>query len=453
MKMSVALHYIFLYNGIEILKDKRLVYLLDDYGVFGNKSWGRQILFKLIEESYLYDLTMTTSRDKRTLSVQTFLNRTGYDKTRTINIIHVIHKAVYDFSTELKYRALKHMDINRLRDSAEANNMEYSPDGKILLYYANVQNEISDNCVMISIDSFYGNKLKIPSSVKYISEDISFDDDIEIINESPYFKLENGLFMTADKRRLIKCLSRSAIVEIPKETEAIDMYAFPRNIMFSQGVSFIGRVAPYMVKINNTILKPFYCDEVDIIASSLYIREYLIRCGINADKIYTNVYVDSCGVIYSADKKILICYPQNLNYTRYEILDTCERIGDYAFCCEGLYEWDAVEVDIEGVDFSKWRESRRLNKNVKKEILYLNQLFNDDDYDIIKYLQGTSLEVIKIPRNVHYIGENALLGLTKLREIEVDSDDMISIIKLLLDYDANIYNYNLLKSVKFVCCE
>ena len=42
-------------------------------------------------------------------------------------------------------------------------------------------------------------------------------------------------------------------------------------------------------------------------------------------------YIDPYGISYSADRKVLLDFPHTLNIQEYEIISTCEIIGDDAF--------------------------------------------------------------------------------------------------------------------------
>lgn len=118
-------------------------------------------------------------------------------------------------------------------------------------------------------------------------------------------------------------------------------------------------------------------------------------------------YIDPYGISYSADRKVLLDFPHTLNIQEYEIISTCEIIGDDAF---------KVDVDPGGsID-----ELRYIGNQLKKLFFPKNLMRIGRNA-----LAGCrNLESLYIPESVKDISDNALAGCTNILSIRVDERNL-----------------------------
>lgn len=214
-----------------------------------------------------------------------------------------------------------------LKDSFNEDGCVYSADGKRLLKYDGMYGDITVSVrpVLTVCDNAFRDafleKVIFPDTLEVIGEDAIPTCDIEL--DSPFFIIQDGILMTADKKRIIRKLKYGrAIFDIPEEVCHIDKNAF----------SWDGEVAaPYFFRLSNPYINHFDTNFAKFIVPNRIVKSQLQRVGFNEDVIVGDVFEDKFGVIYSADRKTLLCYPRELPYYVYEILPECENIGQFAF--------------------------------------------------------------------------------------------------------------------------
>uniref|UniRef100_UPI0025B74176 leucine-rich repeat protein n=1 Tax=uncultured Duncaniella sp. TaxID=2768039 RepID=UPI0025B74176 len=219
----------------------------------------------------------------------------------------------------------------------------------------------------------YLEKVIIPETVQVIGEDSLPACDIEL--RSPYFTIEDGILMTSDKKRIIRKLKyERAIYNIPEEVCHIDKNAF----------SWYGEVAaPYFFRVPNPYINHFDTISAKLIISNAIAKTQLQKSGFSEEDIIVgNVFEDKMGVVYSADKKTLLCYPRELPYSVYEILSECENIAQFAFVG-----------------------------------------YEDPDDDGSVFLYGNSLKALMLPKHLKNIGSYSLTGLYYLKVIILNRNE------------------------------
>lgn len=203
----------------------------------------------------------------------------------------------------------------------------YSSDGMRLLKYDGYWDdeliiEIRDVAVICdNAFSYIFKKIILPETLRIIGSNALPHCEIE--SKSPYFIVEDGILYTADKKRIIvNCSNSEAVFEIPHEVSQIDTNAFRLEDEEYR--------APYYLKLSSPIVNLFNYDK--IIAPDRIVASGLQSKGFNLeDIIIDDIFVDKFGVVYSSNKKTLLCYPRELKYKSYEILASCEHISEGAF--------------------------------------------------------------------------------------------------------------------------
>lgn len=255
----------------------------------------------------------------------------------------------------------------------------YSYDGKRLLKYEGPHGDIIvDIRPVITIcdnvfHEAYLEKVIIPETVQVIGEDSLPMCDLEL--RSPYFTIEDGILMTSDKKRIIRKLKyERAIYNIPKEVCCIDKNAF----------SWYGEVAaPYFFRVSNPYINHFDTISAKLIVPNAIARTQLQKNGFSEEDIFVgDVFEDKMGVVYSADKKTLLCYARELPYSVYEILSECENIAQFAFVG-----------------------------------------YEDPDDDGSVFLYGNSLKALMLPKHLKNIESYSLTGLYYLKVIILNRED------------------------------
>lgn len=248
------------------------------------------------------------------------------------------------------------------------------------------------------IDANRISHLTIPSSVNYIGRkafEIAPGGELNLTNESDNFIIENGLFLSRDKTRLISCLSRQhVIVNIPKETRFIDEYAF-----FSR-YTWAYDNPPYFIRIQNEIYTRFKNHYARLIVPNANLQRKLVKRGFDKDEIIVgDVFVDIYGVVYSYDKTKLLCFPKEFKLSSYWVNEECLEIVSDAF----------------------------------------NYLPDPDDE--VVYIIGNKLKNLYLPSSLGKIGDNALYGCNSLEKIIVPQGTITKFTKLLPMFEAKLEEF------------
>lgn len=429
MSPIVACYYIILRFGLKILKEPRLINIASDYGLFREIEANKFILCNLIKDKFLYNFFVKLNKEAQSVCLYKFIKNTGFDTNLTSAVINIFRKAV---SMYLSINKLKNLSVenDNCVEIIEDSGLLYSSNYKVLLGIKDIDHcdnniDIKDGCLIIADNALVNStaSISIPQSILYISKNSLPINHVKINNNSPYFTFENGLFMTADKRSLYRCYSRENIVSIPKEVQYIDKDAFPTDEFMALGYNGYGFNPPYFLRIVNNQITKFHYRECNCIISSLSGKGHLKEIGIDAHNyIIGDVYIDSFGVIYTSDHKVLLCFPKELGLKKYIIDKNCEFIGDDAFT---YY-----------IEFQEYEEMYEDGNIIEPK------LFPD--------IKGNALEVLVLPPKLQKIGSNSLLGLVNLKKIIITQYNKDKITNLLYKYlkDFNNFDYHKIKSVK-----
>ncbi|SHO50384.1 leucine-rich repeat protein [Anaerocolumna xylanovorans] len=152
---------------------------------------------------------------------------------------------------------------------------------------------------------------------------------VEFSSENPVYTYENGFLLSKDKKVLLNCLNTAGDIKVPEgvedTAEGIFDYMEISSITFPSTMKYI----------KNNLFED--CSRLTYIKipSSLLSYGKQIRYGgrsLTGIEVYTanNItnYSSADGVLYNADKTILICEPSMDNVT---VADYVTTISDYAF--------------------------------------------------------------------------------------------------------------------------
>lgn len=210
--------------------------------------------------------------------------------------------------------------------------VKYSADRKRFFGRSNIwlkEYSIREGTVIICDESMHiAETFVIPKTVQSIGNNPLGGDAAIVICNSDHFIVEDELLLTRDKTRLLACLSHDrVIVTVPKETVTIDNFAFFSNMHANSDNSI------EIIRIQNGKVNPFYF-ECLIMVPNIAVQKSLFKDYDGyAESIIVgeDVYIDDYGVIYSADKKSLLCYPKQLPHKEYHIIEGCEELGNMCF--------------------------------------------------------------------------------------------------------------------------
>lgn len=456
MKLSVALHYLLLNNGYRSINDERLVVLLSEYGVFEDKPSMKNIINTLVSDGYLNKILGVSTLDERNAIIRTFLYNTGLDAKKVVDVLNIILSTYNKFQNECRFRNLLQEEFVETTDSLYVDGGIYTPDGAILIgCQKGISNlSIREGCIMISVDSLWKNdsweSITISKTVKYISND-AIPYNKKIFNESPYFVLEMGLFMTADRKRLLKCNSDNFVIELPKEIIDVDNLAFDTNSSeVKLGACFGYNRPPYFLKLCSDNLKQIVFEEAYFVAATAQIKDHLLKNGIHSKRIIEgDIFVDSFGAIYSEDKRTLLCFPKELRHAFYEVIDECEILADDAFYYSGMApnggQIDDIELDLN--DFAELCGMSSQNQYLEKSCEFR---FTPNDFADNDFFEGNKVEILKLPKRLAKIGNNAFSGLVNLKTIIYYVDSLNNVKQLLEEYDKDGNSFHVLEKVALI---
>lgn len=288
---------------------------------------------ELYSESIIKNLILPSGLEY--IGEEAFINNKNLERIWiTSENIH-IGKDAFKNCISLKY--LFYNSINKIDEGSFSN-------------CSNFQIKITDRIKEIAVGSLTGTKPPINNSKSFIIKD-----------ETLYSKYYKYLIYNWGKDQIF---SPSPGVEEIKEIAFL-------NKPFAIKVPDSCKQLPYFVKC--LILPSFMECEYDIEWDILLTHD--------------NIFIDDCEVIYSIDKKKLLCFSHTIKIESYCIIEGCEEIIDNAFREE-------LSVDDEGAS------------------LYGNHLHNLIFPKSLKIIGDFSLKgchrltEIKLPNNIEYIGDN-----------------------------------------------
>ena len=174
----------------------------------------------------------------------------------------------------------------------------------------------------------------IPSTVLNIGKS-NFTGNGGIVKcESESFVVENRLLLTKDKSRLIACLTHEKkVITIPKETHDIDEDAFFDEYYYHY--DYENHLVFIIVQHDNINL--FRTAGCFVVVSDDTTKKKLSLKGFLDESIIVGgIFVDPYGVIYSANKTRLLCFPRELECREYHVIEGCKEIQWF----EGLADPD-----------------------------------------------------------------------------------------------------------------
>lgn len=248
--------------------------------------------------------------------------------------------------------------------------------------------------------------LHIPESVCVIGDN-ALPHNCHIESESSCFIVENGLVLSADRKRiLVNCSNHNTIVDIPDSVAFVDSRAFLD--VSDESYAWAYDYPPYFLRINNPYINLFPTSYIRIIVPTEDVKQQMIKRGFREDAfVVGNVYVDPFGVVYTHDKKMLLCFPKESSLKTYEIIPQCEALANDSFY---------------------W--------------------LPDPDEDGLNII-GNKLSSLVLPPNLKQIGNYALQGLTSLKTLLYNAEDEGHVFKMLESYKDYFVN-NITKRVELI---
>ena len=263
----------------------------------------------------------------------------------------------------------------------------------------------------------YLTNVKIPKEIKNIEVQVfsgcSKLTSIEVANDSANYTSENGILFSKDKKRIMCYPSGKEGEEyiIPEEVTSIDKYAFWEcgqltSIILPQDLEIIGDRAFYNCKGITNINIP---EKVTNIGYGVY--EGCSRLtSIEADSNSIN-YASENGILFSKDKKKIVCYPMGKEDEEYIIPQEVTSIGNGAFHgCRKLTSIIFPE-QLKSIGEGAFRGCSEITRiNIPEGVTRIESIAFGECYN---------LSYITLPENLESIGMHSFYGCYKLKSINL----------------------------------
>ena len=267
---------------------------------------------------------------------------------------------------------------------------------------------LPDTLVNISGDTFYNSsnlrKVNIPKNVKFMGNNpFAGCPNIEVINESPYFNLVDGILYNIDFTRLI-------YYPISKKDDRYEI---------KEGCRILGKHSFYLcdnlkeVVIPSSIIKlennPFSgCNQITLNNKSPY---YHVEDSVIYDRDYSSVI----GCLNSIDTDCLV-------------LKDVKRICRNSFWnCKGIRKI-VFPKTLEDVGYNPFVSCSNIEfeSNSDKYIVYNNALFTADKSKLVCYPAKYAIGEVHLPDETITIERGAFSGCDKLTNIHLHNVSIIS---------------------------
>lgn len=282
---------------------------------------------------------------------------------------------------------------------------------------------------------------KIPTTVQDISEKVfSTYDSLESIEcDSDYFKSIDGVLFTADYKTLVRYPPKKNGTDyvIPDSVVNIRSFAFRNcefleNIILPNSLTRIGEEAFFTCSKLKSIKLP---NQISSIASSAFNGCWNLK-GIECDSPF---FKSIDGVLFTADLKTLVCYPQGKGCDNYVVPDSVTNIAENAFS-SFVSPWTAdsckritlpksineiTDTTFKHHESLKWIECD--NEHYKS---IDGVLFTADCKTLVYYPRGREDSQYIIPDTVTKIENRAFASNSYLRKIIVPKGKMEDFIKM-----------------------
>ena len=267
---------------------------------------------------------------------------------------------------------------------------------------------LPDTLVNISGDTFYNSaslkKVNIPKNVKFMGNNpFAGCPNIEVINESPYFNLVDGILYNRDFTRLI-------YYPISKKDDRYEI---------KEGCRILGKHSFYLcdnlkeVVIPSSIIKlennPFSgCNQITLNNKSSY---YHVEDSVIYDRDYSSVI----GCLNSIDTDCLV-------------LKDVKRICRNSFWnCKGIRKI-VFPKTLEDIGYNPFVSCSNIEfeSNSDKYIVYNNALFTADKSKLVCYPAKYAIGEVHLPDETITLERGAFSGCDKLSNIHLHNVSIIS---------------------------
>ena len=289
---------------------------------------------------------------------------------------------------------------------------------------------------------------KIPTTVQDISEKVfsSYDSLESIECDSDYFKSIDGVLFTADYKTLVRYPPKKNGTDyvVPDSVVNIGSCAFRNcefleNIILPNSLTRIGEEAFYICK---------SLQNIELSNSLIEIGKYAFRYCNSLRRIEFPDSVIECdspffksidGVLFTADLKTLVCYPQGKGCDNYVVPDSVTNIAEDAFS-SFVSPWTAdsckritlpksineiTDTTFKHHESLKWIECD--NEHYKS---IDGVLFTADCKTLVYYPRGREDSQYIIPDTVTKIENRAFASNSYLRKIIVPKGRMEDFIEM-----------------------
>lgn len=263
----------------------------------------------------------------------------------------------------------------------------------------------------------YLTNVKIPKEIENIEVQVfsgcSKLTSIEVANDSANYTSENGILFSKDKKRIMCYPSGKEGEEyiIPEEVTSIDKYAFWEcgqltNIILHQDLEIIGDRAFYNCKGITNIYIP---EKVTNIGYGIF-ESCSGLISIDVDSNSTN-YASENGILFSKDKKKIVCYTMGKEEKEYIIPQEVTSIGNGAF--KGCSKLTSIILpkNLESIGEGAFRGCSEITRiNIPEGVTRIESIAFGECYN---------LSDITLPKKLESIGMHSFYGCYKLKSINL----------------------------------
>lgn len=407
MNLENAVKYLIQENGKEYLTKHQFVNALNDICVYDKESQ-KFIINIMVKSNILSSFIQTQQSEDDIIKLSyNFSLKTGIQQSEIEYILKIIKKAIKRKPSWLDLCATR---FDFVGSQVIQDGIIYSEWGEKLLKaeFCESTYSIKDGTEIICNRAFedcYLVDLEIPQSIEEIGDNAIPHVINNIVNHSNRFIVKEGILYDEYNKRIVCCINNkcSNVIKINSKINHIDKNAFFDKNVWSYDYP------PYIFKLNTSEINYFETGYALVIVPNKEIKEQLILKGFKENSfIVGDIYEDEFGVIYSSDKKKLLCFPKELAITEYQIIDNCEKIEKDAF---------------------NW--------------------LPDPDDDGSLFIIGNNLKKLKLPQKLESIGAYSLQGLTELEELYYPKESEDQILRLLGNY-KDYYKRNIISRVRTI---
>lgn len=271
--------------------------------------------------------------------------------------------------------------------------------------------------------------LNIPASVTSIPVgengiSSSYLEDVNVDSANPVYSSDSGILFSKDMKTLLGCPAyKTGEYTIPEGVVQLEANAF-------EGADLTEIILPEsLVTIGEECFSGSRLEKIFIPKNVSSFPETSFAAGCSAINYIAvdpdnNYYCDIDGILYDKAVTELILFPNQMSVDIYEIPDTVESIGWYAFW-GGSVRIMKIPASVSSISYSATSISIWSNTLERVEVDDSNPIYYDVDgvlyseNQLLLYPPKKTDTEYTVPEGIEYINSGAIRGCDKLKNITV----------------------------------